>query len=438
MLRIPQVLLCDEFRNELRSDLDFSTITHKSTIKKERRITDAMTQLLVNSCDRFERHKDYPLWNVVKLSRQYQKEMFPKNFQPFQKALTDNDFVINHNYRPPTSNSVGTTKSVIIPQKKIQVAVDYLEQQNLMNVKLNKDVLIDWNEPHFFGSHPIPNRVRINTSALKTFSNNVKNEPLTKHLHNKWNLHLRLSVAQDCDGWMRQDYKTSDFGRLVGTGISSLQTMPKILLKEILAGCYEIDVNASAMALLPSIYNKHQDKPSSFPCIERYIKYRSIIRERVSVSLGVDLETVKQGYTSIAFGVRRNTKGYIDVDDKWQIPTITEIFGSEEVASSFIHHKEVNGLWNEMSEIFSGLSKISKSSLPNLKSSQRVAYLYQTNEAEMLKVMMDFVGKSLVITKHDSIIINSPLTIIDLGLLEHKIYNQLGFRVKLSQGLLCP
>ena len=91
-----------------------------------------------------------------------------------------------------------------------------------------------------------------------------------------------------------------------------------------------------------------------------------------------------------------------------------------------------------MSEIFSGLSKISKSSLPNLKSSQRVAYLYQTNEAEMLKVMMDFVGKSLVITKHDSIIINSPLTIIDLGLLEHKIYNQLGFRVKLSQGLLCP
>jgi hypothetical protein len=212
--------------------------------------------------------------------------------------------------------------------------------------------------------------------------------------------------------------------------------MPKILLKEILAGCYEIDVNASAMALLPSIYNKHQDKVFRFPCIERYIKYRSIIREKVSVSLGVDLGTVKQGFTSIAFGVRRNTKGYRDVDDNWQIPTITEIFGSEVVAKSFIEHKEVNGLWNEMSKIFSGLSKISKSSLPNLKSCQRVAYLYQTNEAEMLKVMMEFVGKSLVITKHDSIIINSPLSIIKLRLLELRIYNQLGFRVKLSQGLL--
>ena len=434
MLRIPKVLLCDEFRNQLRSDLDFTTIFHKSTRKKERKITDAMTQLLVNTCDRFERHKEYPIWNVVKLSRDYQKEVFPKNFQPFQKALTDNNFVINHNYRPPTTNSIGTTKSVIIPQEKIQVAVDYLEQQNLMNVKLNEDVLIDWNEPYYFGSFPIPNRVRINTSALKTFSNSVKD--VSKHLHNKWNLHLRLSVAQDCDGWMRQDYKTSDFGRLVGTGISSLQTMPKILLKEILAGCYEIDVNASAMALLPSIYNKHQDKVFRFPCIERYIKYRSIIREKVSVSLGVDLGTVKQGFTSIAFGVRRNTKGYRDVDDNWQIPTITEIFGSEVVAKSFIEHKEVNGLWNEMSKIFSGLSKISKSSLPNLKSCQRVAYLYQTNEAEMLKVMMEFVGKSLVITKHDSIIINSPLSIIKLRLLELRIYNQLGFRVKLSQGLL--
>ena len=237
---------------------------------------------------------------------------------------------------------------------------------------------------------------------------------------------------------MKQDYKTVDFGRLVGTGISSLQTMPKILLKEILAGCYEIDVNASAMALLPSIYKKHLGKVLRVPCIERYIKHRSKIREQVSSSLGVHLETVKQAFTSIAFGARRNTKGYIDVDDNWQIPTMSKIFGSEEVADSFVHHKEVEGLWNELSIIFSGLSKVSKSSLPNLKSSQRVAYLYQTNEAEMLKVMMEFVGKSLVITKHDSIIITSPLSNYKLRLLEHRIYNKLGFKVKLSQGVLCP
>jgi len=438
MYPIPQVLLCDEFRNELRSDLDFSTITHKGTRKKERKITDAMTQLLVNQSCPFEQHIDYPQQDVVKLSRQFNRSVSTKNIQPFHNALTNNGFVINHKYRPPTANSAGTTKSVLIPRNKLQVASDYLEQQNLINVELNEDVKIYWNKPYYFGSFPVPPWIKISTAVLKTFSNKVKNEPLTEDLYKKWNLHLRLAIAQECDGWMKQDYRTSDFGRLVGTGISSLQTTPKDLLEDVLAGCYEIDVNACAMALLPGIYKKHLDKVLRVPCIERYIEYRSDIRKQVSRSLGVHLETVKQAFTSIAFGARRNTKGYIDVDDNWQIPTMSKIFGSEEVADSFVHHKEVEGLWNELSIIFSGLSKVSKSSLPNLKSAQRVAYLYQTNEAEMLKVMMEFVGKSLVITKHDSIIITSPLSNYKLRLLEHRIYNKLGFKVKLSQDLLCP
>ena len=98
--------------------------------------------------------------------------------------------------------------------------------------------------------------------------------------------------------------------------------------------------------------------------------------------------------------------------------------------------KEVKQLWKEVSEIFSALSKETKSTLPEMNSSQRVAYLYQHNEAMMLQVMMSFVGKSLVITKHDSIITSSPLSIKEMRLLEHRIYYQLGFKVKLSQGLL--
>lgn len=434
MLNTPKALLCDEFRKIIRNDIDFSTINHKGTLRKQRKIADAMTQLLVNTCDKFEHHKDYPLYNVVKLSRHYQKQMVPNDFQPFQKALTDNGFVINHEYRMPTKDNVGTTKSVIIPHRKIQSAVDYLEQQNLMNVKLNDEVLIDWNKPQYFGTHPIPNKVRINTTALNSFCKSVKN--VSKNLHNKWNLHLRLSVAQDCDGWMIQDYRTSDFGRLVGIGLSSLQTMPKVLLKEVLAGCYEVDVNASALCLLPTIFNNTLKKHTRFPCIERYCEYRTIIREDVSLSLRCDLETVKQAFTAIAFGMKKNVKMYKDGNDNWQTPTLTEIFGSEKIANAFLEHNEVKGLWLELDEIFSGLATVTKESLPELKPRQRVAYLYQTNEAMMLKAMMDYVGKSLVITKHDSIIISSPLSILDLRLLEHRIYYQLGFKVKLSQGLL--
>jgi len=434
MLQIPKALLCDEFRTIIRTDIDYSKLKHKGSIRKQRKIADAMTQLLVNTCDKFQHHKDYPIWNVVKLSRQYQKELVPNDFQPFQQALTDNDFVINHDYQMPTKNTVGKTKSVIIPIHKVQSAIDYLAQQNIESVKLNDEVMIDWKNPQFFGVNPIPSRVRINTLSLKTFSNSVRD--VSKHLHNKWNLHLRLSVAQDCDGWMTQDYKTSDFGRLVGTGLSSLQTMPKVLLKEVLAGCYEIDVNASALCLLPTIYNKALQKHSTFPCIERYCKNRTIIREAVSLSLRCELKTVKQAFTAIAFGMKKNVKKYKDVDDNWKTPTLTETFGSEKLANEFVEHNEVKGLWLEVNEIFTGLANVTKETLPELKPAQRVAYLYQTNEAMMLKVMMKFIGKSLVITKHDSVITSSPLSIKGLRLLEHRIYNQLGFRISLSQGVL--
>jgi len=434
MIQIPSVLLCDDFRNELREDIDFTSITHKTKRNKQRKITDAMTQLMINTCDKWEHHKDYPLWNIVKLSRNYQKQIDNNNFHPFQKALTENNFTINHQYRPPTNKLGGITKSVLVPEDKIRMTIDYLASTTYESVVLNDTIFINWNNPFYFGENPIPSQVRINTSALTSFCNSVKD--VSSNLHKKWHLQLRLSVANENEGWLEQNYRVSDFGRLVGTGLSSLQTMPKTLLKEILNGCYEIDVNASSMSILPTIYNRVIGKSLTFPSIENYRRNREIIRDAVSLSLGVDLEVVKQAFTAIGFGLRKNVKGYKDVDGNWIIPTLTEIFKDESKAKSFVEHKQVKGLWDEITKIFSALSKETKSTLPDYKPSQRVSYLYQTSEAEMLKVMMNFVGKTLVITKHDAVVVNSPLTIGQLGLLEDKIYQSLGFDVSLTQRLV--
>ena len=432
MNEIPPVLLCDEFRNVLRDDIDFNSITHKSTKKNQRRIADAMTQLMINTCDRFEKHKDYPLWNVVKLTQKFQKQISCRDYKPFQQALSDNDFVIDHYYRPPTKTRGGITKSVKVPDYKFRKALHYL--QSLESVELNDEVLIDWRDPQNFGENPIPSKVRINTSALTDYCNSMKE--VGSELHTKWNLQLRLSVARENDGWLSQNYYVSDFGRLIGTGLSSLQTMPKTILNEVLNGCFEVDVNASSMSLLPSIYNRMMNKTITFPCIERYKKHRTSIREVVSHSLDVDLKMVKQAFTAIGFGLRKNTKTYKNVDDTWIVPTLTKILGNESKAKSFVEHKEVKGLWKEVDEIFSSLSKETKSTLPDYSPSRRVSYLYQTNEAEMLKVMMEFVGRSLVITKHDAIVLKSPLTKSQLIQLKDKIYQTLGFDVSFTQRLL--
>ncbi len=433
MFEIPKALLCDEFRNVLRDDIDFNSITHKSTRKKQRRIADAMTQLMVNTCDKFERHKDYPFWNVVKLTQKFQKQMVPNAIQPFQQALTNNGFVINHNYRPPTNTRAGITKSVKVPEEKFRKAIHYL--QSLESVELNDEVFIEWINPQFFGEHPIPSKIKISTSTLTDCCNSMKE--VGNELFEKWHLQLRLSLARENDGWLGQNYWVSDFGRLIGSGLSSLQTMPKTILNEVLKGCFEVDVKTSSMSILPSIYNKAMNKTITFPCIERYKEHSTDIREVVSHSLGVDLKMVKQAYTAIGFGLKKNTKTYKNVNDTWTVPTLTEIFlGNQSKAKSFAEHKEVKGFWKEVAEIFSSLSKETKSTLPDYSPSQRVAYLYQHNEAEMLKVMMEFVGRSLVITKHDAIVLKSPLTNSQLIQLEDKIYQTLGFNVSFNQRIL--
>ena len=255
---------------------------------------------------------------------------------------------------------------------------------------------------------------------------------------------MRLSLAQESNGWLDQHYKVSYFGRLVGTGLSSLQTMPKPVLKEILNGCYEIDVNACSMSVLPTLYNRMMKETLSFPCIERYKRHRTTIREVLSLSLGVDLEVIKKAFTAISFGLRKNVKMYKNVDENWITPTLTEIFaGNQSLAKSFTEHDEVAGLWEEIRNIFSGLSKSTKNTLDKngvriiqLKPSQRVAYLYQHEEAKILKVMMTIVGKSLVCPKHDSVIISNPLTNNQISMMEDKIYQTLGFDVSLTQRMV--
>ena len=434
MYRTPTALLNDDFRQVIREDVDFQHITHKSTLKKQRKLTDAMTQLMINTCDKSQRHKDLPLWNAVRLSRAFQKDRFPKSFKQFQNVLEQNGFIINHHYRPPTANHSGTTKAVIIPHKKIKQAVDFLETINQEKVQLNQQLLIDWNNPYFFNGVAVPNKVRINTKALQEFCSEVKS--VSGHLHKKWNIQLRLNTALDADGWLEQNYRTSNFGRLVGTGLSSLQNMPKILLKEVLAGTFEIDVNACSYALLPAIYNQTLKKALRFPAVERYALNRSIIREVVFHSIGSDLVTIKTAFSAIAFGVRSNVKGYYNVDDVWQQPTLTEIFGSSSLAQAFINHPEVKSVWTELKKIFSALAEYSKSRLPNLKPAQRVAFLYQHHEARLLRAMMKYVGRSLVLPKHDAVIISAPLSIQKLKQLEKILYQELGSRISLSQEAL--
>ena len=145
MFSIPEILLTDTFRTIVRSDIQFGEIKHRSTLKRQHKITDGMIQLIVNTCDKFQNHQDYPIWNYVKLTRDYQKSLFPEGYNDFQGVLSKNGFVINHSYSFQVGKNKGKTKSVMIPFDKIETCEKYLREIN--RSRLNGDVFVDWNNP---------------------------------------------------------------------------------------------------------------------------------------------------------------------------------------------------------------------------------------------------------------------------------------------------
>ena len=232
---------------------------------------------------------------------------------------------------------------------------------------------------------------------------------------------------------MNQNYRISEFGRLVGFGLQSLQIMPKAILKRILKGCWEVDIHACAYALLPTLYNKKLYSNEDFPAIRRYCRMRDLIRESVSVDLKCHRDLVKKAFTAIAFGMRTNVREYMNLADGKVTPTLTRIFQSQILASKFRDHDEVKEVWNEMKTIFSDLSRVTKSELTHLTSAQRVAYLYQHAEAEVLKSMIQFVGRKLVVPKHDAMIVSQMLTSDEIKGIQDRVIKTTGYSIELEQ-----
>ena len=435
MEKIPTILRNDEFRQLIRDDLDFDQIKKLNTKKREQRITDGMTQLIVNTVNRFEAHSDYPFWNVVKLSRDFQiKVATKKGYKQFQETLEKNGFKIDHHYRIPIGANKGKTKAVTVPERKIDIAVKYLKERHLVKVQNNHELMIDWEKPYNFQGVLIPSRVRISTKVMKDVCDEVLE--VSEQLYRDWNLHLRLDSAFQNDGWMEQNFIESDFGRLFGTGLSSLQSMPKEILKRVLNGCYELDVNTASLVILTEIHRR-RFRVSSFSAIERFIRLKTWIREEVARSLEIDVSTVKTAFTAIGFGMRSNTKSYFNENGDIEVPTLTKTFGGDfRKSQEFLAHSEVKEFWIEMKNLFKELSRDSKNELSELKPSQRVAYLYQKEEAGILRSICRNVGKNLVVPKHDAIIVKELIMLEDRIKIQDSVNQETGFKIELSSKLL--
>jgi hypothetical protein len=135
--------------------------------------------------------------------------------------------------------------------------------------------------------------------------------------------------------------------------------------------------------------------------------------------------------------MRTNTKLFYDLNGNLVTPTLTSTFGGNlETARKFLDHPEVKEFWSEVRVLFDDLSRCSEQELTGLKKGQRVSYLYQQREAEILRSICRSVGENLVIPKHDAVVIQNPIEHQEINWIQKKVEEETGFRITLSEEAL--
>ena len=314
MKQIPATFRNDEFRQLIRDDMDFSQLMHHKSREKQRRITDGMTQMMINTVNWSERHSRYEgIWNAVRFSRDFQRQICSSDQQSVQRVMQSNGFVIDSHYLPPVGGRAGETKAIFVSKEKIVRAGNWIKQKYLQQTQKieHQEFSVDWTQTFDFGGGVrIPSRIRIDAEVLKVFCEEKFHED--EKLHADWHLAVMLTSSIENEGWMEQNYWVSPLGRLFGRGISSLQYCPKELLRRILPKtCSVLDVNTAALVIL---YQKHQrlvsSQASSFPHLEEFIAEKTRIRRDIASSLRVEIDQVKKAFTAIGFGIKRTTSSY--------------------------------------------------------------------------------------------------------------------------------
>ncbi len=239
-----------------------------------------MTQLMFNALKKWERHVRYAEIDfVVRLTRDFQRSVCSSDQKAFQQALESNGFVIDHQFFRGSAGRSGESKAVTIPREKIRKAGAYIRQWYLsqQDDDYNEEFDVDWQQTFDFKGTSIPSRIRINTKVFRDYSEKIRIED--SQLFEDWNLQTRLIEAIQSKGWLEQNYRVSPFGRVVGTGISSLQSCPKNVLRRLLQGCWQLDVNTAAQVILYQEYQQRCGGQESFSALEEFIEHKAEIRQ---------------------------------------------------------------------------------------------------------------------------------------------------------------
>jgi len=214
-------------------------------------------------------------------------------------------------------------------------------------------------------------------------------------------------------------WETKPSGRQYGKGLS-LQRQSQLVRNAALGHCWKYDFQAHSYAIMASLaqfISSQTDIQISTVAIEDYIKNRSAIRARIAEDIGVNVEVIKQVFTSLGFGAKVVNNYFT---------TIRRTLGSREKFVALLQQRDFVYIWQELKEINNLIDYYFPDSGFELalgcryeandsqsRRSKKLAWIYQNLESLTMRQFVDHIetasGLTPLLIVHDGVYYSTPI-----------------------------
>ena len=262
-----------------------------------------------------------------------------------------------------------------------------------------------------------------------------------------------LRIVQTNNGIWYQKKKDSLFGRTYYEGLS-VQNIEKALRNKILGDCYEYDIKSSMvgwkMGFSQEWYDSKRRTNSfdvEFAAMIIYLEHKedffnlvlnATFTDQSRLSPENQVLKIKEAMTALGFGAKLTTGSWFDDQGVEQHSSINKIIVDPLERVRFMNHTLVKDLCAEQSKLSEYIFKKFQATypwlnqLPELKKgrnqklnlSKTIAWLYQHAETimmDMVRAEVKTLGKTLIASIHDAIVIREQLTDSERQAIEVKV-----------------
>ena len=247
-----------------------------------------------------------------------------------------------------------------------------------------------------------------------------------------WNTY---AIAELNRGFLPQEYEEYTTGRLWGKTFYSFQLMPRRMLPYIIPKTWDYDFEACHPTLLVYL-SKKVDSKIKTPTLNKYLRERKIIRQKISKEIGSNVDRVKRAINALGYDAPMKCGVYPDKETEENKDYALQDILGDASCEKFIKNKLVLSINTEMDEckkIILNHSPYIQNCPPGMKRSSKISFILNHKERELLEIMIREIQKQnvpIIALMHDGIIIKNK---IEEEKITNAILKETGIQIKLDR-----